>query len=137
MMVYLTFSIANRQNDRRAKGTAGGSSQAEKIGYVPRSRNPGLTASGLTVTGGTRVVEDQELDEASAAGLARLKAKDADIDRGLDEISTAVDRIGAMAREIHSEAKNSTAKIDVIESKLQRANEKQTVVNSRLRQQLK
>jgi hypothetical protein len=84
-----------------------------------------------------RKADDQELDEASAAGLARLKAKDEDIDRGIDDISRAIDRIGNMASEIRNEAKNSTAKIDIIDSKLQTANEKQTIVNSRLRQQLK
>lgn len=60
-----------------------------------------MTASGLTV--GKKPSEDQTLDAESEAALSRLKAKDVDIDRGIDDISSAIDRLGNIAGTIKEE----------------------------------
>jgi len=82
-----------------------GSRQAESIGYVPRNRTPALTASGLTFSNGKKT-DDQTLDAASEATLAKLHAKDADIDRGIDDISGVIDRLGNIATDIRDKVCN-------------------------------
>lgn len=65
-----------------------------------------MTASGLTSTAMASRngrSADQDLDTESADGLARLKAKDAEIDKGLDAIGNQLDTLGNIARTIKDE----------------------------------
>ena len=75
------------------------SSQAEKIGYVPRSQQKALTESGLTSTN----KNDKHLDAETRAGLAKLKQNDAEIDEGLDEISNSLDTLAGISRAMNEE----------------------------------
>ena len=119
-----------------ASAAKAGSSQAEKIGYKPRSRQTGLTASGLTSTfkkGG----DEDELDEDSKAGLAKLKDNDAEIDAGLDEISHSLDNLANIAGAMNEETKSQNKKLDTLNSAMDRAADKQALVNARLKRQLR
>ena len=109
-------------------------SQAEKIGYVPRSRQAGMTATGLTsagMIGRGKKSSDQDLDEDSAAGLARLKSNDQEIDDGIDKISGILDNLTGIASNMNSEVKLQAGKLDSIESGMNHTTEKQTIVNAR------
>ncbi len=81
--------------------------QAQKIGYVPRNQKVDLKASGLTSSSLARknpnASDDQELDPESAAGLARVKQQDAEINDGLDSISRTLDNLGNIASNINDE----------------------------------
>ena len=46
---------------------------------------------------------DQELDAESAQGLKDIQREDAEIDAGVDEISSAIDRMGALASQMKEE----------------------------------
>ena len=108
--------------------------QAEKIGYVPRSRQAGMTATGLTsagMIGRGKKSADQDLDEDSAAGLARLKSNDQEIDDGIDKISGILDNLTGIASNMNSEVKLQAGKLDNIESGMNHTTEKQTIVNAR------
>jgi hypothetical protein len=112
--------------------------QAEKIGYVPRSQMARMTASGLTSNamnkkGGFR----EELDEDSAAGLQTLKNNDAEIDQNLDGISSTLDKITDISRAMREEVGAQNGKIEVITKKMEHVAEKQTVVTARSKYQLK
>jgi len=126
-------------NAQAANGTANGSSKAaDKIGYVPRNKQAStLTASGLTSTGMTRGGKDQELDDVSAAGLARLKEQDAEIDAGIDAISKTIDNLGNIANTMKEETQMQNKKLNKIDEKMSTTTEKQTVVNARQRFLLK
>ena len=52
---------------------------------------------------GRNKAADQQLDPTSAAGLARLKAEDAEIDAGIDTISKALDNLANIATTIKDE----------------------------------
>lgn len=104
--------VTQRNEDRKSKA-AEKSRQADKFGgYVPRNKQATpLQASGLTSTGlsggrSGRNGADQQLDEDSAAGLARLRETDAEIDQGIDSIAQTLDRVaniaGAMREEVHT-----------------------------------
>jgi len=110
-----------------------GSSQAEKIGYVPRAQQARMAQSGLSSArmGGTAKAKEDELDEDSAAGLAQLRANDAEIDEGMDRIASAIDRIGGLASEMGKESKGQTAKLENIDGAMSKTADKTTVVNAR------
>lgn len=106
-------------------------SQAEKVGYVPRSRQAGMTASGLTSAGMIKGKKQDDLDEDSANGLAQLKANDNEIDAGLDAISSVLDNLGGISSTMKSEIHTQNAKLDRLDQGMQRAADKQAVVNAR------
>jgi hypothetical protein len=74
---------------------------------------------------------DQDLDEDSAAGLARLKSNDQEIDDGIDKISGILDNLTGIASNMNSEVKLQAGKLDNIESGMNHTTEKQTIVNAR------
>jgi hypothetical protein len=86
-----------------------GSTQAEKIGYVPRNRATGMTASGLTSAGMVRGGKkpDQDLDDESRAGLAKIQETDREIDKGIDQIGDSLGRIQALAGAMKDEVCHS------------------------------
>lgn len=132
-----TDAIRERQDARVAKNRADKTgTQADKVGYVPRNRGAAPTASGLTSSamnrGGKK--DDQDLDPESAAGLAKIKAQDSEINDGLDNISRALDKIGNIAGSINDETKAQNKKLEKMEGSMQNTMEKQTVVNARLKQ---
>lgn len=90
-------SIRERNNARTQKK---GSSQAEKIGFVSRNNQSTLQASGLS---SSRNKKNEELDEESRAGLARLKNQDAEIDEGLDSISNCLDNLSGISQAMNEE----------------------------------
>lgn len=93
------LSVRQRQTERAANNRQ---AQVDNIGNVPRNQAI-MTASGLTSTGGRRPRPDQALDEESAEGLARLKARDEKIDSGLDTIGNQLDTLGNIARTMNEE----------------------------------
>jgi len=108
-------------------------SQADKIGYVPRAAQAKMAQSGLS---NSRMASqtgknEEDLDEDSAAGLAGLKANDAEIDQGLDRIASAVDRIGNIASAMGSEARAHTDKLDKINDSMSKTADKTSVINAR------
>ena len=52
---------------------------------------------------GRNKAPDQQLDATSAAGLARLKAEEAEIDAGIDSISKSLDNLANIASTIKDE----------------------------------
>ena len=97
----------------------GGTNQAEKIGYVPRAQQARMAQSGLSSARmGATKGKDEELDEDSAAGLAQLRANDAEIDEGMDRIGNAIDRIAGLAGAMGQESKSQTAKLEAIDNSM-------------------
>jgi len=138
--MYLSndISIRERNNARKAKVASTSAATAEKIGYIPRGQQVSLVASGLASTNRTNKANDgQELDEDSQREFNKLQSKDKIIDEIVDKISSTVDNLGNLAKEMNQETRNHINKLDKTEELMQRANEKTTVVNSRLRHQLK
>lgn len=127
--------IQERNEARKAK--AAGSKQAEKLGYVPRSK--GASASGMSSAGMMRgkAAEDQALDEESSAGLAKVKAADAEIDAGLDSLARTMDNLNEIGSAMRSEAQAQNTKLDYLDSQMEKTMQKQTVVNARQRGLLK
>lgn len=107
-------------------------SQGEKVGYVPRNRQAGMTASGLS-SGGMmgKAGKKEELDADSVEGLAKIKADDAEIDAGLDQIGNVLDNLTGIARGMHAEVSAQTAKLERMDNSMQVTAEKQSVVNAR------
>eukprot|EP00605_Chrysophyceae_sp_TOSAG23-4_P002251 GSChrysophyteH1.ASY1.ANO1.2495.1 assembled CDS len=105
---------------------------AEKIGYVPRAQQARMAQSGLSnARMGAGKSSEEELDEDSAAGLAQLRANDAEIDEGMERIGAAIDRIGNLASAMGSEARSHTDKLETIDKSMTKTSDKTTVVNSR------
>jgi hypothetical protein len=129
--------VQQRNEDRKAK--AGTSKAVEKIGYVPRNKQAAaMNSSGLTSAGmmGKSRQEDP-LDEDSAAGMERLRSKDAAIDEGIDAISRTIDNLTGIASAMKDETLAQTSKLEKIDANMQKTTEKQTVVNARQRYLLK
>lgn len=110
-MTMHVYRVTQRNEDRKERAAASAASRhTEKIGYVPRNKQAaGMSASGLTsagMMGQSRNDPSQTLDEDSAAGLARLREQDAEIDAGIDQISRQIDNLtniaGAMKDEVLS-----------------------------------
>lgn len=117
----------------------GGPTQGEKIGYVSRQQVAGLKATGLVSGGmmGRNKGAHQELDEESAAGLRQVEKDDAEIDQGVDEISSAIDRLNTVAVNMKDETVAQNKKLEKMEASMQSAGEKQSVVNNRLKRHIK
>jgi methyl coenzyme M reductase gamma subunit len=79
----------------------------------------------------------QALDEDSAAGLQKLRDKDAEIDAGIDQISRTIDNLTNIGAAMKDEVMNQNAKLEKIDGNMQKTTEKQTVVNARQRYLLK
>lgn len=125
----------------RLAAKPGAPTQGEKIGYVSRQQVAGLKASGLAsagmMGGKNKGAPDQDLDEESAAGLKAIRDEDAEIDAGVEDISNAMDRLHTVAGHMKEETMAQNRKLDSMDSAMQRAGEKQAVVNQRLKRQLK
>lgn len=128
-----THRIRERNTERLAKQKPVASTQAEKIGYVPRAQQARITASGLT-SGGMmrrRPGQEQDLDAESADGLARLQATDAEIDEGISDISSTLDKIARIAGDMREEVTSQTGKLEKIDTMMQKTADKTAVVNAR------
>lgn len=126
-----------RMEKLKPKSGAGGS-QADKIGYVPRAQQAKMAQSGLSSSrmAGKPAAED-ELDEDSAAGLAQLKANDAEIDQSMDRVGAALDRIGNIASQMGSEARSHTDKLERVNDSMTKTSDKTSVINARQKHLLK
>jgi hypothetical protein len=120
--------IRERQAARIGTIAASVNGKPDKIGYVPRDKAV-LVASGLTSAGmihsrngnfggggpswagnsssqsasASASDPSQALDEESESQLAHVKAVDAEIDAGLDEISKSLDNITRIAKDMNAE----------------------------------
>ena len=101
--------VKDRNATRATTKPQGALGQVEKIGYIPRNKVPVLQATGLTSErlAGRR---EEELDADSAAGLARLKARDADIDQSLGDVLRIVDNLDQIAGAMNEEVSASECK---------------------------
>jgi hypothetical protein len=132
------------QNGTGAGGTTGKpntGSKEKKVGYVPREKAQ-LVASGLSSGGmmgkqGVPPDTSQELDEATASRLERVMQADDEIDASVDQLSHTISNLSLIAGAMGSEARLQNAKIDQIDKRLTHVNEKQIVVNARMRSLLK
>ena len=79
----------------------------------------------------------QDLDETSASRLEKVKQTDAEIDASVDDLSRTIDNLSHIAGAMGSEARRQNAKIDQIDKKLTHVNEKQIVVNARMKSLVK
>jgi hypothetical protein len=98
-------SIKERSDKRAVTAkspVAGGNSQAEKIGYVPRAKVGELKETGYSSRGGRK---GEALDDESRAGLERVKAADADIDQDLDSINQSLASLGNIAGQMRDEVR--------------------------------
>lgn len=148
------YSVRERQHARHeataAQSSAAGATTAgksntgtkeKKLGYVPREKAQ-LLATGLT-SGGMMSKQtlfpdaSQELDEASASRLERVKQTDADIDDSVEQLARTIDNLSHIAGAMGAEARHQNAKIGKIDKKLTHVNEKQIVVNARMKSLLK
>jgi hypothetical protein len=137
--LFFLFNFLNRVKERsqaRKDKVKSVITQAEKIGYVPRSQMARMTASGLT-SNTTKKGIREELDEDSAAGLQTLKNNDIEIDQNLDGISSTLDKITDISKAMREEVSSQNTKIDTITNKMEGVAEKQTVVTARSKYQLK
>jgi hypothetical protein len=127
--------VRGRNKERTAQRTGGsGATPTEKVGYVPRSNLSNMKASGLSSTGGRKGKE--ELDEESKAGLKRVQANDRQIDDGINAISSTLDNISGIAGQMKEETVSQNKKLEQIENNIQKASEKQAVVNARQKRYL-
>lgn len=95
----------SQRNEARKAKAAEKSKNADKIGYVPRNKQTtNASASGLSSAGMVRGKDSsQQLDAESAAGLAKLKDEDAEIDAGIDAISKTIDNLNNIAGQMKDE----------------------------------
>lgn len=121
-----------QRNEARTTG-AGKSSQAEKIGYVPRDKQRAMQESGFS----RGASKPENLDAESRAGLAKVQQNDAEIDAGLDEISNSLDTLTNISKAMNEEAREHTAKLDKLSNSMDKVSDKQALVNARLKRQLK
>ena len=126
------LSDVKQRNEARTTG-AGKTSQAEKIGYVPRDKQRAMTESGFGRSSG----KPEALDADSQAGLSRVQENDAEIDAGLDEISNSLDTLTNISKAMNEEAREHTIKLDKLANSMDKVSDKQAVVNARLKRQLK
>lgn len=122
-------SVRSRNKERTAQRTGGNAQATEKVGYVPRSNLSNMKASGLSSSGGRK--DKEELDEESKLGLQRVQAADREIDQGINAVSSTLDAISGIASDMREETESQNKKLDQIENNMQRATEKQAVVNMR------
>lgn len=133
--------IQARHASRVGKPSAAssGSTQGEKIGYVSRQQVSGLKATGLMSGSmmGKKKGADQELDAESAAGLREVERDAREIDDGIDEIGNSIDQLHTMAGHMKEEVDTHNKKLERMENAMQKAGEKQVVVNKRLKGHIK
>jgi hypothetical protein len=124
--------IKERNAARSNNNNTSSASQGDKVGYVPRNRQAGMTASGLS-SGGMmgRAGKKEELDPESVEGLAKIKADDAEIDAGLDQIGGVLDNLTGIAQAMQSEVSTQSSKLERMDNSMQLTAEKQSVVNAR------
>lgn len=122
------------RNAERIEKSRPSATQAEKIGYVSRNNVSAMKASGYSSTSKSRGKgKEDDLDDESRAGLEKIKANDAEIDAGISEISRTLDSISGIASLMKEETISHNKKLENIEDNMQKAGEKQTVVNARQR----
>ena len=122
-MIHVFYSVSRRNEERKNKIAAEKSKNADKIGYVPRNKQAAsLNSSGLSSAGmmGNRGGADQQLDTESAAGLAKLKEADAEIDAGIEAISRTIDNLGNIAGSMKDEVSLLNISTFFLETKLNR-----------------
>ena len=130
------ISKAGSQTVQDRNAPNGAKTAAAKTHYVPRNKvHAGIPVpqTGETTTGLGKKSSDQHLDNDSEAGLAILKANDQKIDDGIDRVSNGIDDLLSVASGINAELKVQARKIDSIETDLDHVNEKEIIVNARLR----
>lgn len=126
----------NAERQTQAKGGAG-SSQAREIAYATRRPKGAPVESGRTTKFGGGKDKDDDLDEDSRRGLAKVKQNDAEIDEGIDEIAKGLDKLDQIASHMNAEVRVQNAKLDKMDNTMQKVAEKQTYVNAQARQLLK
>ena len=128
------YRVKNRDTERAhaKQSSATKAGQTEKIGFIPRNKVPVLQATGYSAT-----KDEDEPDADTAAGLARLKEKDADIDRTLGDVLRIVDNLDNIAGAMNEEVKAQQWKTRAIEGSLGIAEQKQAIVNARQKKLLK
>ena len=119
------------RNQARLEKMRPKATQAEKIGYVPRAQQAKMAQSGLVSSRMANPNKEEDLDAESAEGLAQLKANDKEIDQGLDQISSALDRLANISTAMNVETKQQTDKLGRIDTNMQKTADKTTVVNAR------
>ncbi len=111
------------------------------MGYVPREKAQliatGLTSGGMMSKRTPFPDTSQELDEAAAGRLERVKQADAEIDASVDDLAKTIDNLSHIAGSMGSEARRQNAKIDQIDKKLTHVNEKQIIANARMKSLVK
>jgi len=129
--------IVQRQEARQEKAAA--SRHADKMGggFGRAGNKPTtLTATGFSSAGminGRRGAKDQELDDESAAGLARLEKEDAEIDAGVDSIGRTLDNLKNISDAAREELLSHNAKLEAIDTSMQSVQEQAVKVNARQR----
>jgi hypothetical protein len=136
------ISGVQQRNDERKIKAGEKSRQAEKFGgYIPRSKGGAvnLQSSGLASANlaGSRKGSEQQLDEDSTAGLARVHETDAEINAGIDNISQTLDRIAQISTQMYDETNTQNAMLERIDDSMAIATQKQAIVNARQRYLLK
>lgn len=119
----LLFVRVHKRNEERKNKASNAAAlkqaNGKNVGYVPRNQMPStLTASGFTSTsmagnGGG----EEELDPESAAGLAKLRATDEEINSGLDAIGKTIDNLGQIAATMKDEVSRNHS-YSVVKAKL-------------------
>jgi len=130
--------IVQRQEQRNEKTAA--SRHADKLGGG-FGRNGNAKPTNLTATGFSsggminrgRGAKDQELDDESAAGMARLEKEDAEIDAGIDSIGRTLDNLKNISDAAHEELLVHNSKLETIDLSMQNVQQKAVVVNARQR----
>lgn len=115
-------------------------SGTNKITYVRRNNDASnLQETGFSnnKAGFTRGGNKQQLDAESAADLQNVQANDDEINAGIDSIGSTLDTLAGISHNIKDEAIEQNAKLDIMDNKMQKGTEKQTVVNARQRYLLK
>lgn len=146
------------RNDERKLSNASNHKHIDGVGYVPRDRQESIKDTGLTSAGMlsdhetehevsivtsptgepnhelcSYILVFQKLDDASAAGLARLQDKDAKIDQGIDRLDHTIDNIAAISSAMKHEVAHQNEKIGHLAGDVQKSSEKHRDVNARQR----
>jgi len=123
------------RNEKRKITAAEDAKPVKRVGYVPRDRQESLTDTGLTSAGllGRSSPPPVELDPESAAGMARLESKDAQIDQGLDALGRSIDNIHSISNAMKQEVTHQVQRLDHLEGNLEVTANKQHEVNARER----
>lgn len=119
---------------------------------MPRTQHKTITETGLS-----KSTKPENLDAETRAGLAKLKQNDAEIDDGLDEISNSLSTLANISKAMNEEvsfwimkvcaslfvnyyfpqARSQTSKLESLTNNMDKAADKQAMVNAHLKRQLK